>query len=258
MKTIVILLLILTSTDLLSQRTNSIHVIVALCDNENQGIVPVPELLGNGNKPSTNLYWGALYGIKTYFNNSPHWNNISEQKNLNDTIVERIIFKHIKSNTFLIADAYYGHAIDFATINVIQSGLGEKKQQIELKHDSKNFYLGLYGDANLICYIGHNGLMDFLYEHYLEKRDDKIRDIIILACKSKSYFSKYLMDTNVNPIILTTGLMAPEAYTLESVLEGWINKESKEEIKLRAVKAYNKYQKCGLRAAKELFDNKWE
>lgn len=38
-----------------------IHVLVALCDNENQGIVPVPAFLGNGEDPQKNLYWGAAY-----------------------------------------------------------------------------------------------------------------------------------------------------------------------------------------------------
>ena len=51
----------------------SIHVFVALCDNVHQGIVPVPVSIGNGQKPSTNLYWGCGYGIKTYFKKSQEW-----------------------------------------------------------------------------------------------------------------------------------------------------------------------------------------
>ena len=43
----------------------SIHVIVALCDNRYQGIIPVPEHLGNGDNPATNLYWGAAFGVKS-------------------------------------------------------------------------------------------------------------------------------------------------------------------------------------------------
>ncbi|HEX6730669.1 MAG TPA: hypothetical protein VF074_11680, partial [Pyrinomonadaceae bacterium] len=39
-----------------------IHVFVALADNVNQGIVPVPPSLGNGDNPATNLYWGAAFG----------------------------------------------------------------------------------------------------------------------------------------------------------------------------------------------------
>ena len=40
------------------ESTRSIHVLVALCDNINQGIVPVPPQLGDGQDPRNNLYWG--------------------------------------------------------------------------------------------------------------------------------------------------------------------------------------------------------
>ena len=43
------------------------HVVVALCDNESQGIVPVPARLGDGDSPQSNLYWGAMYGVRGWF-----------------------------------------------------------------------------------------------------------------------------------------------------------------------------------------------
>ena len=54
-----------------------IHVLVALCDNENQGIVPVPAHLGDGADPNKNLYWGAAYGVKTFFSKSANWEKIA-------------------------------------------------------------------------------------------------------------------------------------------------------------------------------------
>ena len=48
-----------------TQRPLVVHVTVALCDNEHQGIVPVPRAIGNGKDPRNNLYWGADYGVKT-------------------------------------------------------------------------------------------------------------------------------------------------------------------------------------------------
>jgi len=48
----------------------TIHVFVALCDNKYQGITRVSAALGNGQNLNTNLYWGALYGIRTYFKKS--------------------------------------------------------------------------------------------------------------------------------------------------------------------------------------------
>ena len=47
--------------------TRVIHIFVALCDNASQGIVPVPARIGNGDDPKNNLYWGAAFGIRTYF-----------------------------------------------------------------------------------------------------------------------------------------------------------------------------------------------
>ena len=256
-KVYIFLSIFIYTTISLSSELKTIHVIVALYDNENQAIIPVPNHLGNGMAPKTNLYWGALYGVKTYFKNSSNWKLINQKFKLNEAIVERLVFKHSETNTFLIADAYYGHAIKQAIIDIIHSAFGYQKESIEIKEDSTKLTLGLYSNANLLSYVGHNGLMEFTYEHDLKKQSKNLKEIIVLACDSKLYFGSYLKDVDVNPIIITTGLMAPEAYTLESVFEGWIKNESKDKIKLRAAKAYNNYQKCGLKAAQNLFDNKW-
>src|SRR5512143_1123153 len=50
-----------------------IHVVVALCDNVHQGIVPVPARIGNGDDPGNNLYWGAAFGVRTFFSKSTDW-----------------------------------------------------------------------------------------------------------------------------------------------------------------------------------------
>src|SRR5688500_17366703 len=54
-----------------------VHVFVALCDNEHQGIAPVPAKLGDGRDPANNLYWGAMYGVKTFFRRSPDWKTVA-------------------------------------------------------------------------------------------------------------------------------------------------------------------------------------
>jgi hypothetical protein len=59
------------------------------------------------------------------------------------------------------------------------------------------------------------------------------------------------------PLLWTTGLMAPEAYTLKAALEGWLAGEDSQAIHDRAAVAYDKYQKCGLRAAQRLFASSW-
>jgi hypothetical protein len=58
-------------------------------------------------------------------------------------------------------------------------------------------------------------------------------------------------------LLWTTGLMAPEAYTLKAVLDGWIAGENQQQIRDRAAAAYDKYQKCGLKAAHGLLTSGW-
>src|SRR5689334_14538191 len=73
----------------------TIHVLVALCDNKYQGIVPVPKSIGNGQDPASNLYWGCDLGLKTYFKRkTSDWSLVLTQKTGRDTILERLVFRH--------------------------------------------------------------------------------------------------------------------------------------------------------------------
>lgn len=230
----------------------TIHIFVALCDNKYQGIVPVPPKIGNGQDPNNNLYWGCAYGIRAYFKNSNEWIFVRTQK-LNNPILERIVFKHRTKKYYLIADAYDGQFIKQCTHEFLQSSCGQLKDTMMIN----NKIIGIAGYSNLIAYIGHDGLMDFqLTESYINK-DNKKRDVIILACYSKSYFSPHLSQANVNPLVWTKGLMAPEAYTIHDAITGYTNNESNESIRTRAALAYSKFQKCSEKAARNLLVTGW-
>ena len=116
---------------------------------------------------------------------------------------------------------------------------------------------GIYGNAKLIAYIGHNGLMDFTLSQSFNNADSIQRDAIILACISRNYFSPFVAATKAYPLVWTTGLMCPEAYTLHDALESYLNGESIENSRNAAAAAYSKYQKCGLKAAKNLLVTGW-
>ncbi len=257
-KTVLIIILIILFSSLENlprdcKGVKTIHVLVALCDNKNQGIVPVIPKLGNGDEPKNNLYWGALFGVKKFFKNSKRWKFLYAIRKPSDIILERCIFKHIKSETYLVADAYRGKNIKETIIDFLESASGKIKKKISFRQNSKQRVLKINGFAQLVVYVGHNGLMDFTLNSVPENKENIQRDVIILACASKQYFHKPLLRVGANPILWTTGLLAPEAYTLEDVFEGWILKEDRKGILLRAARAYNKYQKCGLKSAQRLF-----
>jgi hypothetical protein len=87
------LLLLLTGAFLHAQSSpRTIHVFVALADNANQGIVPVPAKLGNGEDPEHNLYWGSAFGVKTFFSRSSDWTLLSSGQKPKDEVLERCVF----------------------------------------------------------------------------------------------------------------------------------------------------------------------
>lgn len=224
-----------------------IHIFVALCDNEYQGIVPVPAKIGNGQDPDNNLYWGCAFGIRTYFKKSAEWTFLKSEKQKGN-ILERLIFKHKTKDFYLIADAYDGKFIQDCTEDFLNSNAGNKKDTITINDKT----IGISGNANLLGYIGHNGLMEFEFDEDFKNSDDQTRDCIILACKSKPYFSEYIKNSKSNPLVWTTQFMAPEAYTIHDAISGYVLNENPAQIHLRAAKAYSKYQKCSLKAASNL------
>lgn len=234
-------------------QTKTIHVFVALCDNANQGIVPVPASLGNGQNPRSNLYWGAGYGIKTQFKRLPEWELIETKESSESPILEQLIFKHKTSDTYLLAEAYDGAFIKKTTQDFVQAASGKRIQKMCIDGNELSFG----GGSNVLAYIGHDGLMEFHLDMEVQPANGKLREVIILACYSKDYFQPHIKKSGATPLLWTTGLMAPEAYTLAGALDAWINGKSYPDVRERAAYEYNKYQKCGMRGARNLFRSGW-
>lgn len=233
------------------------HVFVALADNQHQGIVPVAARLGNGEDAERNLYWGSSYGVKTFFSRSPEWERIRCTARPKAEILERCIFTCRSANLYLIADAYRGIEIKQAILDFLDSAAGDGAETLTVPAESGELDLPIGGRANLVAYIGHDGLMDFQLPRFPRQKNSSHRDAVVLACASKQFFAQGLRASGAYPLLWTTGLMAPEAYILESALDGWRAGESNEQIRDRAAAAYDKYQKCGLRAAHHLFATGW-
>ena len=236
-----------------------IHTFVALCDNVHQGIVPVSPTLGNGDDAQRNLYWGAAFGVKTFFSKSKDWQFVECRAGPDDGqfVIERCVFKRRDRSAFLVADAYRGSEIKRATQTFLQSAAGYPGETLSISVDGKAYELNLHGSANLVTYSGHDGLMDFQLTAPPRKQDNEARAAIILACASKSYFTELLRKTGARPVVWTTNLMAPEAYILAAAVDGWLRQETDEQIRTRAANAYNQYQHCGQRAANNLFATGW-
>lgn len=217
----------------------TVHIVVPLCDNIHQRIVPVSWALGNGNKPDSNLYWGAMYGVKGWFKRQPDWQIISESKSEESPVMARMIIKHKTLDLWIVADAYKGSKIKTAVKDFLNYAAG--LNPAEIKASEKTLHIG--GDADLIVYAGHNGLMDFDVTAPAIK---SAKPSMVFACLSKQYF----LDILGQPLLLTTGRMAPESYAIDAAVTAWAKNEN---IKTDAGNAYAKYQKINPKAGLGLF-----
>lgn len=232
-----LILLLGLATGIAAHAADVAHVIVPLADNENQNIAPVSKALGNGQNLSTNLYWGAMYGAKTFLRNSSKFSLVACEK-VNEKILERCEFKHKKTSSVVILEAYAGDQLKLSLNSFFELAGGSAKGKDE---------------PSLVIFSGHNGLMDYPWKIFGGVKVVKAKKVAILACQSKTYFKPSFSGTGVTPVIVTKTNMAPEGYILEELLDGYFTHNTNEEIKLRVAKAYAKYQKISLKAALTVF-----
>ncbi len=232
-----------------------VHLHVALCDNEHQGIVPVPKSLGDGQNANTNLYWGAKYGVRNFFKKYTNWQLINTQQQINENVLERLIFfREYPNNTkaYLIADAYRGDRMSNCLTDFFEAMAGKRNDEIALS--GKN--IGMGSRADLLLFNGHNGLMDMDVD-FVENTDSTIRDVAVIGCVSHFYFKDHLLRAKGYPLLMTTNLMAPEAYVVDALIDAWAAQKEGDEIRKAAGLAYHKYQQCGVKGATNLFRTGW-
>lgn len=228
-----------------------VHAFVPLCDNENQGIVPVPEHLGDGRDPDGNLYWGARYGLRTWFDRARGWTRTSQGSRPNAGVLQRLVFTTRARDTtvYLVADAWDGSRMREAIHAFMDAASGRTPQVIDV--DGQRVEAG--GRSHVVAFLGHNGLMDFEPPVLAPGEQHPARAAIVLACASRRYFQAPLARSGARPLLLTTGLMAPEAYTFDAALRAWLDTLQPSEVIAAAAAAYDRHQRCGLRAARRLF-----
>ncbi len=186
--------------------------------------------------------------FKTFFKKSIDWKLISTTR-LDSTILERLVFFNKMQNVYHIADAYRGKEIKQCNINFFKAAAGKINSPIKI-NDSLSININ---QATLINYVGHNGLMDFKLNSYPSRANDTQRKISVLACMSSQYYNEGIKISKSIPYVWTTSYMAPEAYTLHAIINSWMKNESGPKAQEVAAQAYNKYQRCGVNGARNLF-----
>lgn len=236
------------------------HVIVPLCDNEHQGIVPVPVQLGDGGDPDRNLFWGAAFGVRTFFTRQAGWTLVRLEENPAEGVLERILLRRVIQRNgapvtcFVVAEAWDGARMPEAMERFLSLAAGGAPQFVALPAGDPLGGFNAGGASHFVAFVGHDGFMDFSLAAWPDAAlEAEPRACAVFACASQTFFALPLERAGPHRTVLTTGLMAAEAYTLAAVLEGFFAGDGPDALRERAAAAYDRYQKCGLRAARRLF-----
>ncbi len=218
----------------------TVRIIVSLADNKNQGIVPIPASLGNGQDPANNLYWGAMYGVNSYLKRQDGW-QVREMKtdSFRPHVLAASAIQFGGPDTTFYAEAWDG---------------AQQRKAIQ-------YFMDLLKNPidGLTVFVGHNPLMDgsvpfpVLTKSQVDENRISKRKFAVIACQSRRYFEEGIKATGHIPYVLTEGNMAPEAYVVEAIVRAWMEDGSPQKAREYAAAAYAKYQKIPLKNANWLF-----
>jgi hypothetical protein len=215
------------------------HVIVALADNEHQGLVPVPKALGDGKDFDRNLYWGAGCGMRTFFSRSPRWRKVARAAKPTEHVLERLVFRHATSDVFVIADAWDGERMAEALATFLADAAGTRRAAIAVD----GVDLDAHGGSTLVGFVGHDGLMDLPAPALPNATSPRPDGALVVACFARKYFRPLLSKLGVPLWVGTTNLLSAEAYSVEAALDAWALGATPAAMRLAAGKAYAQWQK---------------
>jgi hypothetical protein len=202
----------------------------------------VPKQLGDGKDLDHNLYWGAGYGFRTFFRTVGGWSEEKASKPTSKSVLQRVAFA--RSDVHVIADAYDGERMDDALAHFTQYAAGARAEDVDVTpKDAPTLRIEAGGRADVVAFVGHDGLMDGIAPKVPTTTGDRPSGAIVVACFSQSWFSPLLEKAKTPLWVGTTNLLSAESYSVEAALRAWVDKGSPADMRKAAGKAYAKYQK---------------
>lgn len=234
-----------------------IHVIVPLCSNDQIDCgSPAAGLAGN---LRTNLYWGAIFGHRRFFDREKSEFTRIDLARGKGPLLERAVYRRMISapgqtdaaeknvEQIVVLDAYHGDSIDQAVDmfwhratkgGVVHFRDGDKDREERV---------------SVVGYAGHNRLMDGVRLPAAPKDGASPIPSFVLACASEQYFGAALRAAGSETLVMTRTLMAPEGYVLDAVVRAIGERAAPVQIRASAVKAYAKWQKLSESVAGTIF-----
>ena len=224
-------------------------VVVPLCSNEQ--IDCGSPIAGRPGDLEHNLYWGAVFGQRRFFERkNSGWTRV-ELTGGDGVLLERAIYrrevpggpwgKAATVEQLVVLEAYHGAQIDRALGRFFRlSGRGGRvrfddggKQRDERVH--------------VAGYAGHDRLMDGVAIPSFGEATPGSAAVssFVMACYSEGYFGAPLRRAGSAPLVMTRALMAPEGYVVDAMARALADNAPRAELRASVVAAYAKWQRLG-------------
>lgn len=231
-----------------------VHVIVPLCSNAQIDCgSPAAGLAGN---LQTNLYWGAVFGHRRFFDRKRSEFTRIDVARGKGPLLERAVYRRMIAapgaaeknlEQIVVLDAYHGDNIDQAVemfwIRATRGGI------IHFRDGDRD----RTERVSVVGYAGHNRLMDGVRLSEVTQGNGSPIPSFVLACASEQYFGPALRAAGSETLVMTRTLMAPEGYVLDAVVRAIGDHAERGQIRTAAVKAYAKWQKLSDSVAGTIF-----
>jgi hypothetical protein len=239
-------------------------VVVPLCSNAQ--IDCGSSVAGRPGDLSKNIYWGAVFGQRRFFERkNSGWTLVEVTRPApgnEDPLLERAVFKRriplaAWSNTassetaeqIVVFQAVHGASIDRA-LSLFWS-VATEGGRVRF-HDGEN---DRDEPIHVAGYAGHNRLMDAGAKLPPPPPKERSRPIpsFVVACSSEPYFGGALRSAGSDALVMTRNLMAPEGYVLDAITKALGENAPRDHVRRRAIEAYAKWQSISTAEASSIF-----
>jgi hypothetical protein len=237
--------------DLAGGKSLLVEVHVPLCDNT---IIACGNAkLGDGDTPSTNLYWSTTPGFGKWFaRKGGGWTRVAVETT--DTGDKDVLEKHTYRRTMTTPVAWRkrGVAKRFTLEVTIRAWRGSAIDRALSAYAAD--VSGKGTSAQLVAFVGHNRLMDVADFKWPEPGSD-IKGAIAIACDTAPYMKKQVSAATRVPLLMTSDLLFANAAPLEAAVLAFARGGGYAHIRKDAATAYASVQKRPVARVMSAFTN---